>query len=160
MLKCLQKGSQQKWVIWPFCSFGVSQTTFTGVLGAWFPPRARFWAKLRSNIIKSTKICFVVNIFANLTCKMEAASTPNMERQHLKFHALASVCTRLQTSTHALLGQPSSKANTYKQLSFLDPQLFQSQISNSKAISDFEWGPGCLVSSKGQVLSKPALKQS
>ena len=67
---------------------------------------------------------------------MKAASTPNMERQHLKFHALASVCTRLQTSTHALLGQPSSKANTYKQLSFLDPQLFQSQISNSKAISE------------------------
>ena len=136
MLKCLQKGSPNEWSIWGFWLFGVTQMTFSGILRAWFPPRARFWAKLRSNIIKSTKICFVINIYANLTCKMKAASTPNMERQHLKFHALASVCTRLQTSTHPLLGQPSSKANTYKQLSFLDPQLFQSQISNSKAISE------------------------
>ena len=54
-----------------------------------------------------------------------------MERQHLKFQA---VFTRLQTSTHALLGQPSLKANNYKQLSFLDPLLFRFQIS--KALSE------------------------
>ena len=65
---------------------------------------------------------------------MKAASTPHMERQHLKFHALGSVFTRLQTSTHALLGQPSPKANNYKQLSFLDPLLFRFQIS--KALSE------------------------
>ena len=71
---------------------------------------------------------------------MKAASTPHMERQHLKFHALASVFTRLQTSTHALLGQPSSKANTYKQLSFLDPQLFQSQISKAFLLNELQPG--------------------
>ena len=54
-----------------------------------------------------------------------------MERQHLKFHALANVFTRLQTSTHALLGQPSPKANNYKQLSFLDPLLFRFQITEA-----------------------------
>ena len=56
---------------------------------------------------------------------MKAASTHNMERQHLKFHALASVCTRF------FLGQPSPKANNYKQLSFLDPLLFQFRISRA-----------------------------
>ena len=108
-------------------------------MGSWglgFLQRPDFEQTCAQTVRKAMKICCLVNMFANLTCKMKAASTPNMERQHLKFHALASVCTRLQTSTHALLGQPSSKANTYKQLSFLDPQLFQSQISNSKAISE------------------------
>ena len=80
------------------------------------------------------KICCLVNIFANLTCKMKAPSTPNMERQHLKFHELANVFTRVQTSTRALLGQPSPQANNYKQLSFLDPLLFHFQIS--KALSE------------------------
>ena len=106
-------------------------------MGSWglgFLQRPDFEQTCAQAVIKAMKICCLVNMFANLTCKMKAASTPHMERQHLKFHALASVFTSLQTSTHALLGQPSPKANHYKQLSFLDPLLFRFQIS--KALSE------------------------
>ena len=116
--------------------WGYPKTLLMGSWGLGFLQRPDSEQNCAQTVIKTMEICCLVNMFVNLTCKMKAASTPNLERQHLKFHALASVCTRLQTSTHALLGQPSSKANTYKQLSFLDPQLFQSQISNSKAISE------------------------
>ena len=106
-------------------------------MGSWvlgFLQRPDFEQTCAQTVRKAMKICCLVNMFANLTCKMKAASTPHMERQHLKFHALASVFTRLQTSTHALLGQPSPKANNYKQLSFLDPLLFRFRIS--KALSE------------------------
>ena len=106
-------------------------------MGSWvlgFFQRPDFEQTCTQTVTKLMTICCLVNIFANLTCKMKAASTPNMERQHLKFHALSSVCTRLQTSTHALLGQPSPKANNYKQLSFLDPLLLRFQIA--KALSE------------------------
>ena len=106
-------------------------------MGSWglgFLQRPDFEQTCAQTVRKAMKICCLVNMFANLTCKMKAASTPHMERQHLKFHALASVFTRLQTSTHALLGQPSPNTNNYKQLSFLDPLLFRFQIS--KALSE------------------------
>ena len=105
-------------------------------MGSWvlgFLQRPGFEQTCAQTIIKAMKICCLVNMFANLTCKMKAASTPMMERQHLKFHALASVFTRLQTSTHALLGQPSPKANNYRQLSFLDPLLLRFQISRARS---------------------------
>ena len=108
------------------------------LLGSWglgFLQRPDFEQNCGQTISKSTKICCLVNTLQTFTCEMKAASTPNMERQHLKFHALASVCTRLQTSTHVFfLGQPSPKANNYKQLSCLDPLLFQLRIS--KALSE------------------------
>ena len=103
-------------------------------MGSWglgFLQRPDFEQTCAQTVRKAMKICCLVNMFANLTCKMKAASTPHMERQHLKFHALASVFTRLQTSTHALLGQPSPNTNNYKQLSFIDPLLFRFQISKS-----------------------------
>ena len=53
MLKCLQKGSPNKRLFWGFWLFGVTQMTFSGILRAWFPPKARFWANLRSNSQKS-----------------------------------------------------------------------------------------------------------
>ena len=114
--------------------WGVPNDLYWG-LGGLVSSKGQIWSKI---IIKyaltSTKICYLVNTSATFTCKIKAASTPNMERQHLKFHALASVFTRLQTSTHALLGQPSPNTNNYKQLSFLDPLLFRFQIS--KALSE------------------------
>ena len=53
MLKCLQKGCPNKRLVWGWPAFGVPQKTLNGVLGAWFPPKARFWANLRSNSHKS-----------------------------------------------------------------------------------------------------------
>ena len=107
-------------------------------MGSWvlgFLQRPGFEQTCAQTVIKAMKICCLVNMFANFYYTMKAASTPNMERQHLKFHALASVCTRLQTATHVFfLGQPSPKANNYKQLSCLDPLLFQLRIS--KALSE------------------------
>ena len=115
--------------------WGYPKTLLMGSWGLGFLQRPDSEQNCAQTVIKTMEICCLVNMFVNLTCKMKAASTPNMERQHLKFHALASVFTRLQTSTHALLGQPSPEANNYKQLSFLDPLLFRFQISR-KALSE------------------------
>ena len=107
-------------------------------MGSWvlgFLQRPGFEQTCAQTVIKAMKICCLVNMFANFYMQNESRQHPQYGETAFEIpcigkclHTLTNIYTRF------CLGQPSPKANNYKQLSFLDPLLFQFQIS--KALSE------------------------